>query len=676
MFPGFMGRIAAVASSVVSSMVDLNAPLIHRPLNFTMIMWIFWLALLPGLGVGLSVWPCLFVAAVTVCRIRLAAGTNVPDGLAAALVFLRGLRPAPARVSRRRGVLILRPGWLSSLMLCGAIGIWGGNAFAQTPEADFDGPPGFDGPPPFGAGGPPGLAQDGIKLVKQFDRDGDKRLNAAERKAAREFLSKQTTNRRPGGPGGFGPRQADRGTPQPGRKISPAEVATFTNAPLYDPMTLRTLFIEFADADWEQELSDFYNTDVEVPAKLTVDGKGYPDVGIHFRGASSFFTVGKGWKRSLNVALDFVHADQNLGGFRTLNLLNSHEDPTFLRAVLYLQIAREYLAAPRANFVRVVINGEDWGVYTSVEQFNKDFVKDRFGSANGARWKVPGSPQGRAGLNYLGDEVAPYKRIYEIKSKDDPAAWAALIQLCKVLDTTPTNQLETALAPILDVDGVLKFLALENVLINNDGYWVRASDYNLCRDEKGRFHVIPYDANETFSVAGGPGLGGPGRRPPGMMPGFAGPREGPNAPGDWPRPGADPNRRPPGFGRELVGAGLKLDPLHGVNDATKPLRSRLLAVPALRERYLGYVRDIATQWLDWERLGPVARQYQALIAEAVKADTRKLDSTEAFLKGIEGDLPVAAGGFRPGPPAPSLRAFAEQRRDYLLNYTPPPVSSR
>jgi hypothetical protein len=77
------------------------------------------------------------------------------------------------------------------------------------------------------------------------------------------------------------------------------------------------------------------------------------------------------------------------------NLLNALEDPTFLRTVLYLHVARHYLPAPKANFVRVVINGEYWGVYVSSEQFNKDFVNERFGTTKGARWKTPGSPQGR-----------------------------------------------------------------------------------------------------------------------------------------------------------------------------------------------------------------------------------------------------------------------------------------
>jgi len=107
--------------------------------------------------------------------------------------------------------------------------------------------------------------------------------------------------------------------------------------------------------------------------------------------------------------------------------------------------------------------------------------------------------------------------------------------------------------------------------------------------------------------------------------------------------------------------------LVSVNDTSKPLLAKLLAVPSLRTRYLGYVRDIAEKWLDWNKLDPLATQYQALIADAVKADTRKLDSTEAFLNSIGGDEQSAggSGGQRPS----GLKSFVEQRRTFLLKRT-------
>jgi hypothetical protein len=498
-----------------------------------------------------------------------------------------------------------------------------------------EGRPGFDGPPPFGPGGPGprgmGGVQEDVKLVKQFDKDGNKRLDAAERKAAREFLEKEKAEGRGRRGPGFRGRRENQEPPQPGPKLSPADVKSFPDAPLYDMQTLRTLFLEFENADWEKELADFYNTDVEVQAKLAVDGRNYPDIGVHFRGASSFFTVAEGHKRSLNLSLDFAHEDQQLGGYRTLNLLNSHTDPTFLRTVLYYQVAREYIPAPKANFVRVVINGESWGVYVSAQQFNKDLVKDWFGTTKGARWKVPGSPRGRGGLNYLGEDVREYQRIYDIKTRDDQKSWADLIKLCKVLNETPTDQLENALGPLLDIDGTLKFLALENALINSDGYWIRSSDYNLYQDEKRRFHIIPHDANETFRAPEGPGMG-----------------------------------RGDGGGPKANTRGVELDPFAGADDPNKPLLHKLLAVPSLRTRYLGYIRDIAEKWLDWKKLGPFAQQYQAVVVADIKTDTRKLYPTESFAKGVTED--IEEQGFRGPRRSMSLKSFVEQRREFLLNH--------
>lgn len=95
-------------------------------------------------------------------------------------------------------------------------------------------------------------------------------------------------------------------------------------------------------------------------------------------------------------------------------------------------------------------------------------------------------------------------------------------------------------------------------------------------------------------------------------------------------------------------------------------------MPALRARYLGYIRQIAQTWLDWDRLGARVREYAALIEDAVKADTRKLDTFEAFQSGITDDAKAdeLAGPSR----SVSLKSFAHQRRAYLLNAVPPPAS--
>jgi len=224
--------------------------------------------------------------------------------------------------------------------------------------------------------------------------------------------------------------------------------------------------------------------------------------------------------------------------------------------------------------------------------------------------------------------VAEYKKLFEIKSKDEPKAWTSLIRFCRVLNETPADKLEAALAPMLDIDGTLKFLALENVFINTDAYWSRASDYTLYQDPKGRFHIIPHDVNESFRAPEG------GR-----------------------------NRDQPGPSQ---GRGLELDPLVAANDAKKPLISKLLSVPSLRTRYLRHVHDMADKWLNWDRLAPLATQYQTLINADVKSDTRKLSSYESFTNNVAGVI-RSEGQERRGP-AMTLKSFAEQRRAFLLQH--------
>lgn len=99
-------------------------------------------------------------------------------------------------------------------------------------------------------------------------------------------------------------------------------------------------------------MADFYHTDVDLPAKMIVDGKTYKEAGVHFRGASSFMMVPTGQKRSLSISMNYLDADQRLGGHKSMDLLNAVGEPTFLRTVLYLQIARQYMPAPKANFMR------------------------------------------------------------------------------------------------------------------------------------------------------------------------------------------------------------------------------------------------------------------------------------------------------------------------------------
>lgn len=474
------------------------------------------------------------------------------------------------------------------------------------------------------------MMREDISLVDGHDTNGDGWLNQVERAEARKTLAERreaAVAEGRGRGGRRGPRTENREPAIPGPKVSTSEVEVFPDASLYDINVVRTIFLNFENDDWEAELQDFNDTDVEVPATMVVDGETYPLVGVRFRGASSYFRVPVGYKRSLNVSIDLVDEDQRLYGYKTLNLLNGSGDASLMSTILYSQIADEHLAVPKANYVKVVINGEYWGVYVNVQQFDKIFTEENFGSSKGTRWKVPGSPRGDGGLAYDGDDLEPYKARYDMKSNDGKKAWHALVDLCRVLNETPLGQLVEELNPILDIDETLWFLAYDITLGNSDGYWSRASDYYIFRDKDGRFHVIPHDINEAFR----------------------------------------PIRRRDDGGRagQPAGGGMSLDPLIGLDNERKPLRSRLLAVPELRERYLKYVKQIAEHSMDWDQLGLQIDRYRSLIDEAVQLDTRKLDSHEAFLNATTIETGEDGNG-----PSGSLQDFFRRRQSFLLNYEP------
>ncbi|MDE0043620.1 MAG: CotH kinase family protein, partial [Candidatus Poribacteria bacterium] len=461
------------------------------------------------------------------------------------------------------------------------------------------------------------------KIVHRFDKDGDGKLNASERKEARKFIqdSRGTT-------GDSRPSVGTLAKTTLEGDLKASKVAAIEeNVELYDDNTLRTLYLRFHDEDWYEQLGDFYRTDVDVPADLIVDGEVYRSVGVRFRGSSSYFTV-QNEKKSFNIAIDANDDNQRLFGYKTLNLLNGHADASFLREVLYSRIARNYIPALRANFVKLVINGENWGIYINSQQYNKDFLSDWFDTRSGVRWKVP--PGRESGLVYNGDNPMDYQESYQLKTneKEAPNAWEDLINLFKTLQKTLDDRFESELSRIFDIDRALWFLALDNVFIDNDGYFSRGSDYSIYQDTNCRFHLLPYDSNETFRFAGGGG------------------------PNSWQTDGP------------------MLSPVAQEYDEMRPVIKRLFAIPHLRARYLAHVRTIVTDWLDWDKLEPIITTYQSLIDVEVKADDKKLYPYESFatshIKEQTRGIGQGGGGRLGRGSTPSFKQFITERRDYLL----------
>jgi hypothetical protein len=185
---------------------------------------------------------------------------------------------------------------------------------------------------PLHAQFPGGGVQPARAVVKQFDRDGNGRLNAAERQAAREFLATQ-----PSGGFGRGGRGAFATPAAPSPVFNPDTARSSASVP---STTWRAPYsLQFENIDWD-EGSWLNNTDV----KCRHMGSMTHIVCRRRTRASSFGTVPRS-KLSLNVTVDLCTAIR----FRS----SDAQSPECQRrsdvsaGVLYLQAAREVLRRRR-----------------------------------------------------------------------------------------------------------------------------------------------------------------------------------------------------------------------------------------------------------------------------------------------------------------------------------------
>ncbi|MCY4404141.1 MAG: CotH kinase family protein [Candidatus Poribacteria bacterium] len=477
-------------------------------------------------------------------------------------------------------------------------------------------PPGIGGGPPARSGGGRRGPRQAEKLVARFDTNEDGKLTGDERKAALETRGEA-----------YNPEQrAGTVTGDIQDDIKSSIASTPKNSPaLYEAGTLRTLYLRFPDEDWYAQLNAFYRTDVDVPAELVVDGKVYSEIGVRFRGTSSYFTV-ESAKKSFNIAVDYGDDSQRLYGYKTLNLLNGHRDASFLREVLYNQIARDYMPSMKTNLVKLVINGESWGVYINLQQYNKDFLDEWFGTRDGIRWKVG---PGGGGLTYTGEDIDAYQQTYQLKTANVKNPYDKLIELCELLDSkTPDVKLQTELQSRFNVDRALWQLAVSNVFMDDDSYIHKGGDFAIYQDVNERIHLISHDNNETFMFGANRGGGGPGGR----------------GPGGW------------SWGELTTGM---VSPVTHADNAMRPVISRLLGIPEWKARYIAHVKTVVDEWLDWEVMEPIIKDYYSLIDSEVQQDNKKLYDYNGFQASIDSDR---------GGRTPSYKRFVSQRRENLLNH--------
>ncbi|MCW5557535.1 MAG: CotH kinase family protein [Verrucomicrobiae bacterium] len=258
---------------------------------------------------------------------------------------------------------------------------------------------------------------------------------------------------------------------------------------------------------------------------------------------------------------------------------------TITARTICFNVSVSYAPSPRGSLAKLYINGDYWGLYSLAQQEDGDLVKEWFPSNDGDRWRAPnvGGGQGGAGqgggfssaasaLSWLGTNVSSYTRNYELKkSADSTNAWIRLVHAIDVLNNTATADLRDAVEDVLAVDSWLWFLAVENIFTDDDSYWNKGADYGFYFEpESGRIHPIEHDGNEAF-----------------------------------------------------ITADVSLSPVAGASGSNRPVLSKLLAIPELRQRYLAHMRTVLAESFHPDLLTPLIDRLSAQSVDALAADTRK-----------------------------------------------------
>ncbi|HNZ43219.1 MAG TPA: CotH kinase family protein [Bacteroidales bacterium] len=281
--------------------------------------------------------------------------------------------------------------------------------------------------------------------------------------------------------------------------LSVVSVSTFAQSTFYDIDQVREVRIYFKEANWDFILDSLHENvgeDGRLLGDVTVDGKMLHNIGVRYKGYSSFDPDAV--KSPFNIDLEYNYNNQNIQGYTKLKLSNVIQDPSFVREVLSYEIARKYVPASLANFANVYVNDTLLGLYTNVEAVDKLFVDRRFGHKDNSFFK--GAPENliipngqNANLAYHGPDTTSYKPYYKLESDDSETSWTDLLRLIDILNND-VSKIDT----ILNVDRTLWMHALNYVFVNLDSYIGYCQNYYLYMDDFGRFNPIVWDFNMSF----------------------------------------------------------------------------------------------------------------------------------------------------------------------------------
>ena len=238
--------------------------------------------------------------------------------------------------------------------------------------------------------------------------------------------------------------------------------------------------------------------------------KTWANVGFRLKGNSSLNFIWRSgiYKLPFRLNMDEFEdqfptiKNQRFYGFQELSMSPGYSDNSLIREKVAADIFREAgIPAAKTAFYKVYIDfgeGKKYcGIYTMVEVVDDTMVKDQFAD----------DPEAKGNIYKPESNLQSFVQSqFEKKNNKDEADYSDVQAFITALNatnrTTNASIWRTNLEKTFNVDHYLKYLAVNNTIVNWDAYGAIAHNYYLYNSPSKKLIWIPWDHNESMKTSG------------------------------------------------------------------------------------------------------------------------------------------------------------------------------
>jgi hypothetical protein len=256
-----------------------------------------------------------------------------------------------------------------------------------------------------------------------------------------------------------------------------------------------------------------------VPGTLIFEGVTYDNIAVRYKGSvGAWLSCVEGStpenplnltgaitcpKLSLKVSFNKYDSEGRFFGLKKLLFHAMNNDQSLMKERMGYWLFRHMgVAAPRANHVKVTLNGDRVGLYANVEYIDGRFTRSRFEDGKGNLYKEVWP----TGSEFTGPVTATRLEQGLRTNEDESPSFANVLRFSSAMQGDSEARAQ-ALPEWMDIDYLARFIAVDRAIAADDGpfhfYCQRTGctnhNFYIYEEELGtQLWVIPWDLDHAF----------------------------------------------------------------------------------------------------------------------------------------------------------------------------------